>query len=137
MYIDAHQHFWVYDPREYDWIDDSMASLRRDFLPDELDAELERGGFQGSVAVQERQTIEETRWLLELAALSPFILGVVGWVDLQSPQVRFPLQAVAGNSKLIGIRHVLQGEPMIDSCCDRNFFAALLLWKSLIWRMTF
>ena len=111
MRIDAHQHFWVYDPREYDWIDDSMASLRRDFLPSELKSELEGAGFQGCVAVQARQTIEETRWLLELAAASPFILGVVGWVDLQSPQVRSQLQAVAGNPKLVGVRHVVQGEP--------------------------
>ena len=65
MRIDAHQHFWVYDQREYAWIDDSMASLRRDFLPNDLKPELERNGFQGSVVVQARQTLEETRWLLE------------------------------------------------------------------------
>jgi L-fuconolactonase len=110
MRIDAHQHFWIYDPREYDWIDDPMASLRRDFLPDELKAELARGGFQGCVAVQARQTMEETRWLLELAAASPFVLGVVGWVDLQSPQVRSQLESVAGSSKLVGVRHIVQGE---------------------------
>src|ERR1700682_1687806 len=111
MRIDAHQHFWVYDPHEYDGTGDSMASLRRDFLPDELKSELERSGFQGCVAVQARQTLEETRWLLKLAAASPFILGVVGWVDLQSPQVRSQLQTVAENPKLVGIRHVVQGEP--------------------------
>jgi len=111
MRIDAHQHFWVYDPREYEWIDESMAVLRRDFRPDALRKELERNGFQGCVSVQARQTIEETRWLLELAAASPFILGVVGWVDLQSPQVRSQLQAFAGNPKLVGVRHVVQGEP--------------------------
>ena len=55
--------------------------------------------------------MEETRWLLELAAVSPFILGVVGWVDLQSPQVRSQLESVAGNPKLVGVRHVVQGEP--------------------------
>lgn len=111
MHIDAHQHFWVYDPREYDWIDESMAALRRDFLPAELRPELQQSGFQGCVAVQARQTIEETRWLLELAAASPFILGVVGWVDLQSPQIRSQLETVAGNPKLVGVRHVVQGEP--------------------------
>ena len=111
MHIDAHQHFWIYDPREYDWIDDSLAALRRDFLPDALQPELERAGFQGCVAVQARQTIQETRWLLELAATSPFILGVVGWVDLQSPDVRSQLQAFAENPKLVGVRHVVQGEP--------------------------
>ena len=111
MHIDAHQHFWVYDPREYDWIDDSMTPLRRDFLPADLKPVLEQSGFQGCVAVQARQTIEETRWLLELASASPFILGVVGWVDLQSPQVRSQLESFAGNPKLVGVRHVVQGEP--------------------------
>ena len=109
--LTAHQHFWVYDPREYEWIDDSMAALRRDFLPHDLKPELDRVGFQGSVAVQARQTIEETRWLLQLAASSPFILGVVGWVDLQSPDVRSQLREFSQNPKLVGVRHVVQGEP--------------------------
>ncbi len=111
MHIDAHQHFWIYDPQEYEWIDNSMAALRRDFLPHDLKPELDRAGFQGSVAVQARQTIEETRWLLELTASSPLVLGVVGWVDLQSPDVRSQLQAFAQNPRLVGIRHIVQGEP--------------------------
>ena len=111
MRIDAHQHFWVYDQSEYAWIDDSMASLRRDFLPNDLKIELESKGFQGSVAVQARQTLEETRWLLELATDASFILGVVGWVDLRSSNVRSQLEAFAGNPKLVGIRHIAQSEP--------------------------
>jgi len=111
MHIDAHQHFWIYDRREYDWIDDSMAALRRDFLPADLKPELERNGFQGCVAVQARQTLEETRWLLELAERAPFILGVVGWVDLRSPRVRFELESLTGKSKLVGVRHIVQSEP--------------------------
>ncbi len=111
MHIDAHQHFWMYDEREYGWIDDFMASLRRDFLPGDLKPELERSGFQGCVAVQARQTMEETRWLLELAERDAFILGVVGWVDLRSPQLRKGLEALAGNSKLVGVRHIVQSEP--------------------------
>jgi L-fuconolactonase len=83
MRIDAHQHFWRYNQREYGWIDDSMAALQRDFLPADLKPELERNGFHGCVAVQTRQTLEETRWLLELAELAPFILGVVGWVAIR------------------------------------------------------
>src|SRR6516162_6616776 len=83
MHIDAHQHFWIYEPREYEWIDETMTPLRRDFLPADLQDELEREGFQGSVVVQARQSLQETRWLLELAAQSPFILGVVGWVELR------------------------------------------------------
>ena len=111
MHIDAHQHFWRYERREYGWIDDSMAALRRDFLPADLKPELERSGFQGCVAVQVRQSLEETQWLLELTERAPFILGVVGWVDLRSPRLRFELESFAGNSKLVGVRHIVQSEP--------------------------
>jgi L-fuconolactonase len=110
MRIDAHQHFWRYNADEFAWIDDSMSSLRRDFGPDDLKPELERAGFQGSIVVQARQSLEETRWLLELAGASPLILGVVGWVDLRSPEVRSQLQVFAGNPRLLGVRHVVQSE---------------------------
>jgi L-fuconolactonase len=111
MLIDAHQHFWIYNPAEYVWIDDSMAALRRNFLPNDLKLELDNSGFHGSVAVQARQTIEETRWLLELAERSAWILGVVGWVDLRSPDIRSQLKVLCVNPKLVGVRHVLQSEP--------------------------
>ena len=111
MHIDAHQHFWIYDQREYGWIEDSMAALRRDFLPADLKSELEGNGFHGCVAVQARQTLEETRWLLELAERAPFILGVVGWVDLRSARLRFELKSFAQEPKLVGIRHIVQSEP--------------------------
>jgi L-fuconolactonase len=111
MHIDSHQHFWKYNAREYGWIDDSMKSLRRDFMPEDLEPELERNGFDGCVAVQARQTLEETRWLLELASRHSFIKGVVGWVDLTSPELRLQLESLCGNSKLAGIRHIVQSEP--------------------------
>jgi len=111
MGIDAHQHFWTYNPAEYEWIDESMAAIRRDFLPEDLEPELERHEFQGSVAVQTRQTLEETRWLLDLADRSSKIMGVVGWVDLCSPDVRSQLRSFARNPKLVGIRHIVQSEP--------------------------
>lgn len=112
MNIDAHQHFWIYDPAEYGWIDDSLSALRRDFLPADLKPELEHNGFQGCVAVQARQTLQETEWLLELATEDPFIVGVVGWVDLRSSesQLRSQLEMLAKNSKLVGIRHIVQAE---------------------------
>jgi len=111
MRVDAHQHFWIYNPAEYPWVDDSMAALRRDFLPAHLAPELTRNGFHGSVAVQARQTLEETRWLLELADRSQAILGVVGWVDLCSTEARSQLGTFAGNPKLVGVRHIVQAEP--------------------------
>jgi len=111
MRVDAHQHFWKYDAAEYEWIDDSMAAIRRDFLPEDLELELERNEFHGSVAVQARQTLEETRWLLELAERSSRIFGVVGWVDLCSADVRAQVSVLARNRKLVGIRHIVQSEP--------------------------
>jgi L-fuconolactonase len=110
-YVDSHVHFWIYNQCEYDWIDDSMQSLRRDFLPHDLKPELEQNEMSGCIAVQARSSLQETRWLLALADDCPFILGVVGWVDLCSPQVRSQLAMFKPNSKLIGVRHIVQSEP--------------------------
>src|SRR5512133_2740451 len=111
MRIDAHQHFWRYSPQEYQWIDNAMSSLRRDFLPEDLKPELDQTGFNGAIAVQARQTLEETRWLLQLAETSPFIFGVVGWVDLRSVEVRAQLSEFCLNPKFVGVRHIVQFEP--------------------------
>jgi len=109
--IDAHQHFWKYSVADYGWINDAMAVLKRDFLPEDLRPLLQSNGFDGSIAVQARQTLDETRWLLELADRNEFILGVVGWVDLCSSHVGDQLREFAGNRKLVGVRHVVQDEP--------------------------
>jgi L-fuconolactonase len=109
--IDAHQHFWRYDPAQYGWIDDSMAGLRRDFLPADLEPELRAAGFDACIAVQARQTIEETRFLLDLAERHAWIAGVVGWIDLQAADVRAALEPFAGRAKLVGLRHIVQAEP--------------------------
>ncbi len=109
--IDAHQHFWRYSAAEYGWIDASMSSLRLDFLPDDLKVELRSTGFDASIAVQARQTLEETRWLLQLANAEPTIAGVIGWVDLRSDQLKSQLTEFAKNAKFLGVRHVVQDEP--------------------------
>ena len=111
MRIDAHQHFWRYNPEEYGWIDDSMSVLRRDFLPQDLKPELEAAGFDACIAVQARQTLDETKSLLELAERNPFIAGVVGWVDLRADDVRDQLANFSKSPKLVGVRHVVQAEP--------------------------
>ncbi len=108
--IDAHQHFWRYSPTTHDWIDDSMKSLRRDFLPDGVAPLLAAAGFDGCIAVQAQQVVDETEWLLSLADEHPFIRGVVGWVDLLNDDVRQRLANVAAHQKLVGIRHVVQAE---------------------------
>jgi L-fuconolactonase len=109
--IDAHQHFWRYHPDTHGWIDDAMAALRRDFLPEHLGPLLRDAGFTGSIAVQAQTNVAETEWLLSLAAEHAFIRGVVGWVDLCDPSVRDELARLAANPKLAGIRHVVQSEP--------------------------
>jgi L-fuconolactonase len=108
--IDAHQHFWTYQAVEYGWIDDSMAALRRDFLPADAKREMTRAGVDRCVAVQARQSIEETQWLLSLADTHPHIAGVVGWFDLQSADVRAKLDRLAAHPKLVGVRHIVQSE---------------------------
>lgn len=115
MRLDAHQHFWRYEAREYGWITEEMSEIRRDFLPPDLAPLLEQNGFDGSIAVQARQSVEETEWLLELAEKDAvgkqFIKGVVGWVDLCVGDVGAELERLAKHVKLVGVRHVVQGEP--------------------------
>lgn len=110
MRIDAHQHFWRYSAAEYPWIGPGMERLARDFLPADLAPLLEAGGIGGTVAVQARQSLEETRWLLELADGHDFIRGVVGWVDLRSTHVADQLARFADHPRFVGVRHVVQDE---------------------------
>jgi len=115
MRLDSHQHFWNYQPAEYAWMDGPEKQvLRRDYLPQDLTPLLDQADLDGSIAVQARQTHEESRWLLELADHHPRIHGVVGWVDLQSPAVEEQLNALAAHPKFIGVRHVVQDEPDDD-----------------------
>lgn len=111
MRIDSHQHFWKYNSKEYGWIDESMSVLRRDFLPEDLRKIYERNGIDGCVAVQARQCLEETEWLLGLAGRNQFIKGVVGWVNLVSKDVESDLARFTLNKKFKGVRHVVQDEP--------------------------
>ena len=109
MKIDAHQHFWRYDPAQYGWIDSSMAKLQRDFGPADLESVQQGCGIDASIAVQARQTVEETRWLLELADQHPRIAAVVGWVPLAAPNIADVLRELE-HPRLKGVRHVVQEE---------------------------
>lgn len=111
MIIDTHHHFWNYNPVEFDWIDDEMAAIRKNFLPEDLASTIQNSGVDGVVTVQARQCLEETEWLLQLASVNEFIKGVVGWLPLADKNIQPILDNYHGNRWLKGVRHVVQGEP--------------------------
>jgi len=111
MKIDTHQHFWAYNAREFGWMGPGMEILKRDYLPPDLAPLLMSARIDGTVAVQARQCLEESRWLLELADQYAFIKGVVGWVDLCSTQADEELSTHARHRKFRGVRHILHDEP--------------------------
>ena len=121
MKIDAHQHFWIYNDREYGWMGPGLEKLRVDRLPQDLWPLLQASGFDSTIAVQARQIVEETAWLLELAGQNPFIKGIVGWVDLCSPHLGDQLERFASHSKLCGVRHVLHDEADEQFMLRRDF----------------
>jgi L-fuconolactonase len=127
MRVDAHHHLWRYTADEYGWMDDSMASLRRDFLPEDLVEATAASAIDATVAVQARQTLEETHWLLDLARHSSLIRGVVGWAPIASSNFHATLQHLVDQPLLKGLRHVVQAEPegFLDSPAFNAGIAAL------------
>ena len=121
MKIDAHQHFWKYDPEKHEWINDKMSVLKHDYLPEMLKMELTSQGINGSVAVQADQSEAENEFLLNLASKNDFIKGVVGWVDLKSPGVEEKLAEYSKDPLIKGFRHVLQDEPDPAFILDKQF----------------
>lgn len=111
MRIDAHQHFWQYDPVRHSWISDEMSVIRNDFGPAELRPILQELNIDGTVAVQADETDAETAYLLKLAAENDFIKAVVGWIDLKTEGLNERLEAHKGKSKLVGFRAIMQGQP--------------------------
>ena len=109
--IDAHHHLWKYNYRDYIWMSDEMKALRRDFLVPELQQVMRDSGVRGTIAVQARQTIEETEWLLDLAVNNDFILGVVGWAPLAAGNAAAVLDRFARFPRLKALRHVLHDDP--------------------------
>jgi L-fuconolactonase len=120
MKLDSHQHVWNYDAAQYPWIAPG-SPLHRDWLPTDLAPLLAAAGLDGCIAVQARQTIDESHWLLELAEHHSVIKGVVGWVDLRSPEVEHDLAALAPHPKFCGVRHVVQDEPDVNFMLGAEF----------------
>jgi len=125
MKIDTHQHFWSYNDRDYVWMSAAMGKLRRDHLPKDLLPLIEAAGIDATVAVQARQCLEESAWLLELADKYTFIRAVVGWVDLCGEDVVDQLERLAQHPKLRGIRHVIHDEPDDEFMLRKAFLNGL------------
>jgi L-fuconolactonase len=109
--IDAHQHFWRFDPIRDAWITPAMDVIRRDFLPDDLAPHLHAVKVDGVVAVQADQSDAETAFLLDLAAHHAFVRGVVGWIDLRAADLTSQLARFRDAESLKGFRHIAQAEP--------------------------
>ncbi len=108
--IDSHHHLWEYSPRDYPWIPQD-SPLAQSYLIPELEAATDDAGVSGTVAVQARQSIEESDWLIDLAGQCDLIRGIVGWVPLIREDVREDLERLSRYPKFKGVRHVLQEEP--------------------------
>lgn len=124
--LDAHQHFWRYDAKQYPWMP-AGSKLTRDWLPADL-AELQASiKFDGSIAVQARQSLAESDWLLGLADADDRVAGVVGWVDLRSPKVDEDLDRLSRHPKFVGVRHVVQDEPDDRFLLGKDFLRGIAL----------
>ena len=115
--VDAHHHLWDPGRAEYPWLTDELAAIRRPFGPADLRAALAEAAIDATVLVQTRASVQETEEFLATAAVMPAIAGVVGWVDLTSPDVADTiagLRSLPGGDRLVGIRHQVHDEPDPD-----------------------
>lgn len=108
MRIDCHQHYWKIRRGDYSWIRADDRILYRDYLPADLKPALARHGIEKTIVVQAAQTVAETDFLLELAAEDDSIAGVIGWLDMEGPEVVRQLDRYRGRAKFLGLRPVIQ-----------------------------
>lgn len=121
MKIDAHQHFWALARGDYGWLTPDLSAIYRDFTPDDLAPLLEVAGIDGTVLVQAAPTVAETEYMLSLADRTPFIKGVVGWVDFEASDAPTQIAALAAHPALVGLR------PMIQDIADPHWMLGEML----------
>ncbi len=112
--IDSHHHFWDLSLLDYPWMPPGPSIVRKDYLPDDLRPEIEAVGIGRTVIVQAHQSLDEARFLLDIAKRTDFVAGVVAWVDVQSPTVGDDLDALMDGGALVGIRHQVEDDPDDD-----------------------
>lgn len=114
MRIDAHQHFWRVERGDYRWLSKDLGVLYQNYLPDDLKPILDAQQIDGTVVVQAADTLAETYYLLSLADHYEWILGVVGWVDMNQPEAVQQIAELAQNPKFVGVRPMIQDIPDPD-----------------------
>ncbi|MCG8436285.1 MAG: amidohydrolase family protein, partial [Gammaproteobacteria bacterium] len=117
MIVDSHQHFWSLGRGDYGWLTPDLQPIYRDFLPSDLVPHLDSLGIRKTVLVQAAPTVAETEFLLQIAASTDFVGGVVGWVDLESHDAADTIESLAKDQNLLGIR------PMVQDLADEHWLA--------------
>ena len=114
MKIDAHQHFWRLGRGDYGWLTPALAPIFRDFMPDDLAPLLATRGLDRTILVQAAPTSAETRFLLDIAERTPFVAGVVGWVDFEAQDAPSKIESLGRNRLLVGLRPMIHDLPDPD-----------------------
>ena len=125
MMMDAHQHFWRVARGDYGWLTPSLGPLYRDYGPADLKPFLDRHGIARTILVQAAETVAETEFMLEIARDADFVAGVVGWVDLESPDATETIDRLAGHELLVGLR------PMVQDMADDDWLARAPIDRAL------
>ncbi len=128
--IDAHQHFWLYDPARHTWMNDDMTALKTDFSPLDLLPHLQNAALDGCIAVQADQSENENAFLLSLSEKHDFIEGIVGWVDLCAANLEDRLRYYHQFHKVKGFRHVLHDEVQRDFMLRPDFLKGVSQLKN-------
>ena len=123
--IDSHQHFWLYNPVDYGWMAGDRSPLQVDYMPPDMQPLLAASGIDGTVAVQARQVVQETEFLLALADQYDLIRGVVGWVDMRADDVEEQLERFADHPRMVGVRHIVHDEADDRFMLGGNFLRGL------------
>ena len=123
--IDSHQHFWLYNAEDFGWMAGDRSPLQTDYMPPDLSPLLAASGIDGTVAVQARQVVRETEFLLALADQYELIRGVVGWVDMRADDVEAQLERFADHPRMVGVRHIVHDEADDRFMLGGNFLRGL------------
>lgn len=115
MRIDSHHHLWAISRGDYGWLTPDLGEIHRDFVIADLEPHLSAAGIERTVVVQAAETVAETEFLLRSAEGSERIAGIVGWIDMESPEALATLDRLAAHPALRGIR------PMIQSIEDDDW----------------